>query len=255
MISLSALCRMTASASLRSAGGAPSAAFSSAARQATLAGTISLNNIADNPGSSRAFKRVGRGHGSGLGKTSGRGHKGQNARSGNGKTSPWFEGGQSTIIAKTPKTGFNNAAFRKDFVELNLAQLQHFINIGRINPHEPITIKTLYESGVVHGVKDGVKLLADGRDLFYSKVDIQVSKASALAIDCIESRGGKLTTVYHNKLGLRAHIKPQSFLAKSRPLPRQALPTRRADLEYYRDPARRGYLVPTAATDASSEVD
>ncbi|KCV69745.1 50S ribosomal protein L15, variant [Fonticula alba] len=181
MISLSALCRMTASASLRSAGGAPSAAFSSAARQATLAGTISLNNIADNPGSSRAFKRVGRGHGSGLGKTSGRGHKGQNARSGNGKTSPWFEGGQSTIIAKTPKTGFNNAAFRKDFVELNLAQLQHFINIGRINPHEPITIKTLYESGVVHGVKDGVKLLADGRDLFYSKVDIQVSKGAHLA--------------------------------------------------------------------------
>lgn len=66
---------------------------------------------------------------------------------------------------------------------------------------------------------------------------------------------GRASTVYHNKLGLRAHIKPQSFLAKSRPLPRQALPTRRADLEYYRDPARRGYLVPTAATDASSEVD
>ncbi|CAG8798296.1 20090_t:CDS:2, partial [Gigaspora rosea] len=119
-----------------------------------------LGNLSDNPGATKQRKRVGRGPASGHGKTCGRGQKGQKARGGNGKPRRGFEGGQTSISVAFPKRGFHNRN-EKTYAPLNLDRLQHWINTGRIDPSQTITMKHLLDTRCVHGVKDGVKLLAD----------------------------------------------------------------------------------------------
>ncbi|KAG5518598.1 hypothetical protein PMAC_002994 [Pneumocystis sp. 'macacae'] len=182
-------------------------------------------------------KRVGRGASSGKGKTSGRGHKGQKARSGNNRVKPGFEGGQTPITRLYPKRGFVNMNSKK-FSPLNLQRLQVWINNGRIDATKPITIKHLYDSNIVHGVKSGIKLLANGKEFFNTPIEIQVSKASKEAIKRIEVLGGKVTCVYYNCLGLRAHLYPETF----KTIPKQARPTNRSDIQYYSNKIHRGYL-------------
>jgi len=149
---------------------------------------MKLNEIRDNDGARKSAMRVGRGIGSGKGKTAGSGHKGQKARSGvaiNG-----FEGGQMPIYRRLPKRGFTSLN-KKDFQELNIGRLQKAIDAKKLDAKKPITVETLVEAGVVGKVIDGVRLLAKGE--LTAKVDITVTGASKGAIEAVEKAGGKVT--------------------------------------------------------------
>ncbi|KAI9138192.1 ribosomal protein L18e/L15P, partial [Paraphysoderma sedebokerense] len=198
---------------------------------------VTLNTLRDNEGATKQRKRLGRGEGSGRGGTSGRGHKGQKARTGTGKPRVGFEGGQTPLARRIPKKGFKNV-HGKDYATLNLDRLQWWIDSGRIDPSKPITMKELLDSRAVHNVKDGVKLLGDGAPFFKTPIHIEVSMASQQAIKAIENVGGKILAVYYNNLNLRSLLKPHRFPI----LPRRADPINTRLLEYYRNPANRGYL-------------
>jgi len=152
---------------------------------------MKLNEIRDNPGARLKSKRLGRGIGSGKGKTSGKGVKGQKAREGvslNG-----FEGGQLPIYRRLPKRGFTNIN-RKEYAPLNLGTLEAAIESGKLDASQPITEAVLAEAGVVRLNKvEGVRLLARGT--ISKAVTIEVSGASATAIAAIEAAGGKVTTL------------------------------------------------------------
>ena len=150
---------------------------------------MELNELRDNAGARPKFKRVGRGIGSGKGKTSGKGVKGQKAREGvalNG-----FEGGQMPIYRRLPKRGFNNI-FRKEYAPVNLGVLEAAIVAGRIDAGAPITEATLAAAGLVRGRLDGVRLLGSGE--LTRAITITVSGASASARAAVEKAGGTITT-------------------------------------------------------------
>jgi len=153
---------------------------------------VKLNELRDNHGSRLKSKRLGRGIGSGKGKTSGKGVKGQKAREGvalNG-----FEGGQLPIYRRLPKRGFTNL-FRKEYAPVNLGALAKAIESGRIDPAQPITEAELRTAGLVRGGKvkvAGVRLLAEGE--LTCAVTITVAGASAAAIAAVEAAGGSVTT-------------------------------------------------------------
>ena len=149
---------------------------------------MKLNAISDNPGATKNRKRVGRGIGSGTGKTSGSGHKGQKARAGvsiNG-----FEGGQMPIHRRLPKRGFNNI-FRKNYVEVNLGRLQTAIDAGKLDASKPVDIATLLGAGVISKPRDGIRILAKG-ELKAKKVEIHAAGASKAAITAVEAAGGNI---------------------------------------------------------------
>ncbi len=149
---------------------------------------MKLNEIKDNDGARVSRTRIGRGIGSGKGKTGGRGVKGQKSRS--GVAIKGFEGGQMPIHRRLPKRGFNNI-FAKNFAVLNLGRLQEAIENKKIDAKKPITVDILRASGVVGKNKDGIRLLAKG-DLT-SKITIEVTGASAGAVAAIEKTGGVIT--------------------------------------------------------------
>jgi len=158
---------------------------------------MKLNDLRDNEGARKVRLRVGRGIGSGKGKTGGRGVKGQGSRTGvaiNG-----FEGGQMPIYRRLPKRGFNNI-FRLDFSEVNLDRLQAAIDSGKLNAGEKITAEALVKSGVLSAAKDGVRLL--GRGTLKAKIDIEVSGATDAAKAAVEKAGGSVT-VLAPKSGLK----------------------------------------------------
>ena len=148
-----------------------------------------LNELAPSPGSTKNRMRVGRGPGSGKGKTAGRGVKGQKARSGvaiNG-----FEGGQMPLHMRMPKRGFKNPD-RLQFAEVNLWRIEQAIAAGKLDPKKPIDAAVLVAAGVVRRPWDGVKLLGTGE--LKSKLNITVYAATASARTAVEGAGGKLTT-------------------------------------------------------------
>lgn len=149
---------------------------------------MKLNELRDNPGARKERMRVGRGIGSGKGKTGGRGHKGQKSRSGvavNG-----YEGGQMAIYRRLPKRGFNSLN-RKDYQALNIGRLQKAIDDKKIDASAEITIEALEAAGVVGKVVDGVRLLAKGA--LTAKVNITVTGASKAAVAAVEAAGGSIT--------------------------------------------------------------
>ena len=149
---------------------------------------MKLHELHDNPGATRKKKRVGRGTGSGKGKTAGRGIKGQKSRSGvsiNG-----YEGGQMPLYQRLPKRGFSKPN-RKKFAVINLGLLQKFITEGKIDISSEISEDTLVESGLVRRKLDGIRILAKGE--FTSKVAINVTGASKSAIEAVQKCGGFLT--------------------------------------------------------------
>lgn len=146
-----------------------------------------LNELRDRPGARRRAKRVGRGIGSGKGKTAGRGHKGQKARSGGATRT--FEGGQMPIYRRLPKRGFKNP-FRPVYAELNLDRLQRAIDAGKLDPAEPIDGARLVAAGVLRRLHDGVRLL--GRGELRQPVTIEVAGASAGAVAAVEKAGGRV---------------------------------------------------------------
>ena len=149
---------------------------------------MKLNELADNPGSTKKLMRVGRGVGSGKGKTGGRGVKGQKSR--RGVSINGFEGGQMPLHMRMPKRGFN-ALNSKKHQWINLTTLQNAIDNKKIDAKNEITEDTLVEAGVLRRKKDGVRLLARGE--LKAKVNITVSGASAAAIAAVEKAGGKVT--------------------------------------------------------------
>lgn len=149
-----------------------------------------LSDLRDNPGATQARKRVGRGIGSGKGKTAGRGHKGQKSRS--GVAIKGFEGGQMPIHRRLPKRGFNNI-FTKNFNEVNVGRLQAAIDKKILDAKKPITVDALSEAGIIGAVKDGVRLLGHGE--LTAKLAIEVTGASAGAVKAVEKAGGSVTIV------------------------------------------------------------
>ena len=146
---------------------------------------MKLTDIRDNPGARKGRMRVGRGIGSGKGKTGGRGVKGQTSRTGvaiNG-----FEGGQMPLYRRLPKRGFTKP-FRKEFVEVNLDRLQKAIDAGRLDAAQTITPAALLAAGVIAATRDGVRLLARGS--LTAKVTIEAAGASAAAVAAVEKAGG-----------------------------------------------------------------
>lgn len=151
---------------------------------------MKLNELKDNKGARVARTRVGRGIGSGLGKTAGRGQKGAKARSGvsiNG-----FEGGQMPLHMRIPKRGFNNI-FAKDFAEVNLGAIQKVIDAGKLDPKGVITHDVLKSAGLARGGKDGVRLLAKGE--LKAKLSFAVMGASKGAREAVEKAGGSIEIV------------------------------------------------------------
>jgi large subunit ribosomal protein L15 len=147
---------------------------------------MKLNQIADNPGARKNRLRIGRGIGSGMGKTGGRGGKGQTARS--GVRIKGFEGGQMPLHRRLPKRGFRNTSFAVKLNETNLGKLQASIDAGRIDAKLLIDIAAMIKGGLMRRAKGGVKLLGGGE--LKSKVDIAVHGASKSAVAAIEKAGG-----------------------------------------------------------------
>jgi large subunit ribosomal protein L15 len=147
-----------------------------------------LNEISDRPGATKPKKRLGRGIGSGLGKTSGRGQKGQKARS--GVAVKGFEGGQMPLHRRLPKRGFSNI-FAKDFNEVNLGRVQRAIDGKKLDAKNPITVQALLEAGVIRRVRDGVRLLGQGE--IKTKLAFEVTGASSGAVKAVEAAGGTVT--------------------------------------------------------------
>ena len=152
--------------------------------------TIKLNDLRDNPGARKSRMRVGRGIGSGKGKTAGRGQKGQTSRSGvsiNG-----FEGGQMPLHMRLPKRGFNNI-FAKDFAEINLGMIQKLVDAGTLAGDGVIDHAALKAVGVARGGKDGVRLLGKGD--FSAKLSFKVAGVSKGAREAVEKAGGSIEVI------------------------------------------------------------
>jgi len=157
---------------------------------------MKLNDIADNPGSRKGRMRIGRGIGSGKGKTGGRGGKGQTART--GVRIKGFEGGQMPLHRRLPKRGFNNI-FRLSLNEVNLGRVQAAIDAGKLNAGEVVTAEALVKAGVLRRVKDGVRLLGSGE--LKAKVAFEVHGASKSAVAAVEKAGGSVKVLAPPKTG------------------------------------------------------
>ena len=144
---------------------------------------MKLHTMRPNEGATTTRKRVGRGIGSGLGKTSGKGHKGQNARSGGG-VRPGFEGGQLPLFRRLPKRGFSNARFKVRYATINLSDLNKFEDGAVVTP------ELLKEMGLVKNGLDGIKVLGNGK--LEKKLTVKANKFSSTAQREIESLGGKI---------------------------------------------------------------
>ena len=147
---------------------------------------MKLHTLAPNEGATKERKRLGRGVGSGTGKTSGKGHKGQNARSGGG-VRPGFEGGQLPLLRRLPKRGFSNAPFKVRYATINLSDLNRFEDGALVTP------EILKEIGLVKNQLDGIKVLGNGT--LEKKVNVKAHKFSSVAKEQIEKMGGKAEVI------------------------------------------------------------
>lgn len=148
---------------------------------------MKLTDIRDNPGARKGRIRVGRGIGSGKGKTGGRGQKGQKSRS--GVAVKGFEGGQMPLHMRLPKRGFNNP-FGKDFAEVNIGMVQKFIDAKKLDAGKVVDGEALRAAGLARGGKDGIRLLGKGE--LKTKVQFKVAGASKGAIEAVEKAGGSV---------------------------------------------------------------
>jgi len=151
---------------------------------------MKLNDIRDNSGARKGRMRVGRGIGSGKGKTGGRGVKGQKARS--GVAIKGFEGGQMPLHRRLPKRGFNNI-FRKRFNEVSLGRVQQAIDAGRLDAAVQVDVEALVKAGVLRRARDGVRLLGGGE--LSAKLGFAVAGASKSAVAAVEKAGGSVTVL------------------------------------------------------------
>jgi large subunit ribosomal protein L15 len=219
-----------------------STATTAASQQPEVLQVLRLNNLSDNAGAISTKRRVGRGIGSSKGKTCGRGHKGQKARSGGG-VHPTFEGGQTKFYKRLPKRGFTNQD-AEIMLGVNVGTIQDYIDMKRLLPNvngSPWTMKDFVDAGMFksNSIVSGVKLLAGGKDRLRDALNLELPRASRAAIDAVEAVGGQITTVHYNRLALRALLKPEKFEV----IPKRALPPPKR-MVYYTDYDNRGYLSP-----------
>ncbi|TRZ04407.1 hypothetical protein DNTS_023513 [Danionella cerebrum] len=206
---------------------------------------VSLGNLMRNPGAPKEKKRRGRGmHG---GNKSGWGHKGERQRGNRPRLG--FEGGQTPFYLVIPKYGYNsNHSRRPQFPPLSLRRLQYLIDLGRVDPTQPIDLTQLVNArGVdIQPLKQdhGIELVAEGAELFCAKVNIEVQMASEEVIAAVERNGGVITTSYYDPRSLQVLIKPVPFFMSGQPIPKRMLPGEDL-LPYYVDARNRGYLVDT----------
>jgi len=151
---------------------------------------MKLNEIADRPGATHNTKRVGRGIGSGKGKTAGRGVKGQKSRT--GVAIKGFEGGQMPLHRRLPKRGFKNI-FAKEFNEVSLGRVQQAIDAGKLDAKAAVTAEALKAAGVIKRIKDGVRLLSNGE--LKASVTFEIAGASKSAVAAVEKAGGSMKIV------------------------------------------------------------
>lgn len=163
---------------------------------------MKLNELRDNNGARKGRVRVGRGIGSGVGKTAGRGQKGQKSRS--GVSIKGFEGGQMPLHMRLPKRGFNNP-FGKDYAEVNLGQLQKLVEGGKLDISAVIDHAALQAAGVARGGKDGVRLL--GKGAISAKINLKVAGASGAAKAAVEAAGGSVDVIVVVPAGEKAAAK------------------------------------------------
>jgi len=163
-----------------------------------------LNQISDRPGARKASRRLGRGIGSGRGKTAGHGHKGQKARS--GVAIKGFEGGQMPLDRRLPKRGFKNI-FRRRYVVVNLGRLQAAVDAGKLDAKQPVDQAALVAAGVITNPRDGIRLLAKGE--LKAKLNMTVAGASKAAVAAVERAGGSLS--------ITAPAKPPAKTADEQP--------------------------------------
>jgi large subunit ribosomal protein L15 len=149
---------------------------------------MKLHELADRPGARKTRKRIGRGIGSGKGKTGGRGGKGQTARS--GVRIKGFEGGQMPLHRRLPKRGFKNTAFARKLNEINLGRLQQAIDVGKLDPAATIDAAALVKAGVLRRAKHGVRVLGGGE--IKAKIALAVFGASKSAVAAVEKAGGSV---------------------------------------------------------------
>lgn len=203
---------------------------------------ITLANLRPNPGATKNEKRRGRGmHG---GNKSGRGHKGERQRGNRPRLG--FEGGQTPFYLVIPKYGYNaNHSRRPQYPPLSLRKLQYLVDLGRIDPTQPIDLTQLVNSrGVaIQPLKRdyGIQLVDEGADIFCAKLNLEVQVASEKAIAAIERNGGVITTSYYDPRSLQVLIKPVPHFISGQPIPKRMLPGEDL-LPYYTDANNRGYL-------------
>ncbi len=172
---------------------------------------MKLNEIRDNKGARKSRVRVGRGIGSGLGKTAGRGQKGQKSRSG---VSVWgLEGGQMPLHMRIPKRGFNNI-FAKDFAEVNLGAIQKLVDAKKLDAKAVIDHEALKAAGVGRGGKDGVRILGKGD--YSAKLNFRVAGASKGAREAIEKAGGSVEIIEIVPASEKAAAKKGSVKGKAK---------------------------------------
>lgn len=152
---------------------------------------MKLNEIRDNEGAHKRFKRIGRGSGSGKGKTAGRGVKGQKARTGHHGMFG-FEGGQMPLHMRIPKRGFNNI-FAREFAIVNLQTLQKAVESGKLKAGDTVTAETLATQGIARKAKDGVRLL--GKGTLKTQLNLEVAHASGPAIEAVKKAGGHVKVI------------------------------------------------------------
>uniref|UniRef100_A0A1A8HA36 Large ribosomal subunit protein uL15m n=1 Tax=Nothobranchius korthausae TaxID=1143690 RepID=A0A1A8HA36_9TELE len=203
---------------------------------------ITLGNLRPEPGSCKRGRRRGRGqHG---GNRSGRGHKGERQRG----TRPrlGFEGGQTPFYLIIPKYGFNEGHSRRpQYMPLTLRRLQYLIDLGRVDPTQPIDLTQLVNArGVtIQPLKRhyGVQLVDEGADIFAAKINIEVQRAFEGAIAAIEKNGGVITTSFYDPISLGILIRPVPFFVRGQPIPKRMLPGEDM-VPYYTSAENRGYL-------------
>ncbi len=177
---------------------------------------MKLNDLRDNPGARKERTRVGRGIGSGKGKTAGRGQKGQKSRS--GVAIKGFEGGQMPLHMRLPKRGFNNP-FGKDYAEVNLGQIQGLVDAKKLDAKKAVDHAALQAAGVARGGKDGVRLLGKGE--ITAKLTFNVAGASKGAVAAVEKAGGKVEIIdlgkpEHEKKAARAEANKAAKAKKAK---------------------------------------
>jgi large subunit ribosomal protein L15 len=172
---------------------------------------MKLNQISDRPGARKNRLRIGRGIGSGMGKTGGRGGKGQTARS--GVRIKGFEGGQMPLHRRLPKRGFRNTPFATKLNEINIGDIQEAIDAGTFKPEGAVDIAALIKAGLLRRQKGGVKLL--GRGELKAKVDFSVYRASKSAIAAVEKAGGSVKLLAPAKEEATEERRPNKYKKKA----------------------------------------